>query len=93
MFSLDIAEWDRPKGGMFVWVKIPSVKNTFDLAMKDCLKKGIFVLPGVAFHYNSEKPSQYVRLCYSYATSEEMEKVRLLINKRYFDLLYNKNVL
>lgn len=61
---------------MFVWVKIPSLENTYDLAMKDCLEKGLFVLPGEAFNYDSTKPSQYIRLCYSYSTPDEVEKVR-----------------
>lgn len=61
---------------MFVWVKIPGVKDVFDIVMNNCIPNGVFVLPGNAFNYDINQPDQHIRLCYSYATPQEIDKVQ-----------------
>ena len=72
---LDIAEWNVPKGGMFFWIKIKNVDDVSDLVMNECVPKGYFVLPGHAFQADPSKSCQYIRLCYSEASPENMDKV------------------
>lgn len=69
-----LAEWNVPKGGMFVWMKVNKVKDVMELADKECISQGIFVIPGHAFNYDRSKPEQHIRLSYSYATLEEIDK-------------------
>ncbi|EFN88912.1 kynurenine/alpha-aminoadipate aminotransferase, mitochondrial [Harpegnathos saltator] len=77
----DLAEWDIPQGGMFVWLKVTAVKNTMDLVINKCLPNGIFVLPGNIFYYDSSKSSRYLRLCYSHATDEDIDKGLSIVAK------------
>ncbi|XP_032664483.1 kynurenine/alpha-aminoadipate aminotransferase, mitochondrial-like [Odontomachus brunneus] len=69
-----LAEWNVPQGGMFFWVKVTAIDNSMDLVVKGCIPKGVFIIPGNAFCFDSSKPSNYVRLSYSYATEEDIDK-------------------
>lgn len=77
LFNVAYAEWTIPKGGMFVWVKITAVDGVFDLVWNECKAAGVLLLPGTAFNYDSDRVTQYIRLCYSYATADELDKVNL----------------
>lgn len=79
MLITGLAEWNTPKGGMFLWIKIKSIDNTLDLVMNKCVPQGLFLLPGNAFNYDSSKPNCYLRLSYSYASPEEIDKVSLTL--------------
>ena len=70
-----IAEWTVPKGGLFFWVKINEFDDIYDLIMKKCIPEGYFALPGNVFDPDNSKPCSYIRLCYSEATPENIEKV------------------
>lgn len=65
-------------GGMFVWIKVPAIDDTLELTMDKLVPNGVFAIPGNAFNYNDALPDQHIRLSYSFATSDEVEKV---INK------------
>ncbi|XP_014227830.1 kynurenine/alpha-aminoadipate aminotransferase, mitochondrial-like [Trichogramma pretiosum] len=69
-----IAEWSEPKGGMFVWMKIKGMDDIYDLVIEKCAKQGVLVLPGHAFYADGTAPCSYIRLCYSQASEEDMEK-------------------
>jgi len=81
---LDLAEWNVPQGGMFLWIKVTIVDDILDLVMNKCVPQGIFVLPGNAFNYDFSKHDCHLRLSYSYSSLEEMDKVNLnIINFNY----------
>ncbi|XP_033217726.1 kynurenine/alpha-aminoadipate aminotransferase, mitochondrial-like isoform X2 [Belonocnema kinseyi] len=69
-----LAEWSVPKAGFFVWLKIKDVDDIYDLVMQKCIDQNIFFLPGHAFYKNSNKQCQYIRVSYSYASEEDIEK-------------------
>ncbi|XP_012279610.1 kynurenine/alpha-aminoadipate aminotransferase, mitochondrial [Orussus abietinus] len=69
-----LAEWAAPEAGMFVWIRVTAVDNVLPLAMDKCLSKSIFVLPGSAFSWDAAAPSQHLRLSYSYASLDDMDK-------------------
>ncbi|CAD1479445.1 unnamed protein product, partial [Heterotrigona itama] len=73
-----LAEWNIPKGGMFVWLKVNKIKDVMELADKECISHGIFVIPGHAFNYDRSKPEQHIRLSYSFSTPEEIDEVLVL---------------
>ncbi|KYM78913.1 Kynurenine/alpha-aminoadipate aminotransferase, mitochondrial [Atta colombica] len=76
-----LAEWYIPQGGMFFWIKVTVVNDTKDLVMNKCVPQGVFVLPGNAFNYDSSKHDCHLRLSYSYASLEEMDKGISIIAK------------
>ncbi|XP_076637340.1 kynurenine/alpha-aminoadipate aminotransferase, mitochondrial [Colletes latitarsis] len=69
-----LAEWTVPLGGMFIWLKVNDLEDVLEIATKKCVSEGIFILPGHAFVLDPTKPEQHLRISYSYATPEEMEK-------------------
>ncbi|CAK9813955.1 Kynurenine/alpha-aminoadipate aminotransferase, mitochondrial [Anthophora quadrimaculata] len=69
-----LAEWEIPKGGMFVWVKINKIKDVMELTKEKCISHGVFIIPGHAFNHDRSKSEHHIRLSYSYATPEEIDK-------------------
>lgn len=68
-YFYDIATWNIPNGGFYIWLKLNksiSIEKLFEAA----LKENILINPG--YIYGSKK-NPYIRLSYSYASTEEME--------------------
>lgn len=66
----DLAEWNRPAGGFFTWVRLKnrvSAEQLFNRA----LKEGLLILPGSVYDMGY---SSSLRLTYGYLSPEEMEK-------------------
>ncbi len=71
------AEWTKPGGGLFIWVKMPEGIDT-DEVLKEALKNGVAYIPGSNFFLD---PSirNYLRLNYSYPSEEDIvEGITLL---------------
>lgn len=80
MFNfVGLVEWNVPKGGMFIWIKVNKIKDVMELTNK-CISQGVFLIPGHAFNYDYSKLEQHLRICYSYATPEEIDKVLIFFN-------------
>lgn len=60
---------------MFLWLKINGLKDAKQLVTNRCLEKLIILAPGYALSANSENPSPYVRISYSIASPEEVDRV------------------
>ncbi|XP_050527408.1 kynurenine/alpha-aminoadipate aminotransferase, mitochondrial-like [Daktulosphaira vitifoliae] len=74
-----LVEWVEPSGGMFLWLKVIGLEDTKHLVTSKCLDKLVVVAPGYAFSTDSKKPSPYLRLSYSIASPEEVDKgIKLL---------------
>ena len=69
---------------MFVWLKVNKTKDVMELATTKCISRGIFLIPGHAFNYDRSKPEQHLRLCYSYATPQEIDKVLLFFDSLFY---------
>ncbi|AVX15402.1 MULTISPECIES: PLP-dependent aminotransferase family protein [Bacillus] len=66
----DVATWNIPKGGFFVWVKIlPSI--SMKLLYTKALSKGILLNLGRIY---AEEKGSYIRLSYAYASLEDLQK-------------------
>ena len=66
----DEAEWNRPKGGFYIWLKFRK-KIPVDRLFKDALKYGVLLNPGNIYDYGENNA---VRISYAYASPEDMEK-------------------
>ena len=69
----DAFEWfSRPKGGLFIWVKLPDATDT--VACEQLAgSMGVDYASGKAFHvYNMDVP--YIRLAFGFATHDDIRK-------------------
>ncbi len=70
------AEWNDPKGGLFLWVKMPSNVNTTDLLTK-AVKQGVAYIPGSNFF--AKPVHNYMRLNYSHPSEPDIvEGIQIL---------------
>jgi 2-aminoadipate transaminase len=67
------AEFDDPKGGIFLWIKLPDVVDTQKLAQA-ALAEGVAINPG--FEWSPDKPygRSRLRLCFGNPTHEEIRR-------------------
>ncbi|KAI8327384.1 pyridoxal phosphate-dependent transferase [Blakeslea trispora] len=67
------AEWVVPQAGMFVWLRLFGVADTYDLVMTRAVKENVLAIPGVAFLPYGDK-SEYVRVSYSNVSKSNMDE-------------------
>ncbi|MGD2200247.1 MAG: PLP-dependent aminotransferase family protein [Candidatus Bathyarchaeota archaeon] len=63
------AEWNNPKGGLFLWVKMPEHVNTTEILMES-VENGVAYIPGSNFF--DEPVHNYIRLNYSYPSEPDI---------------------
>ena len=68
----DLASWNRPRGGLFCWVKLP---EAIELARLEELaaEHGVAYTPGREFHY-LRKNIKYLRLSYPHMSHDEIRE-------------------
>ncbi|MEH6943878.1 hypothetical protein [Bacillus sp. JJ722] len=66
----DIASWEVPEGGLFIWVRINKIVS-MRLLYSTALAKGILLNPGNIY---GQDEGQYIRLSYAYASLVDLEK-------------------
>ena len=64
-------EFDDPKGGIFLWVKLPDGVDTLKL-YQSALKAGVAINPGPEWSVNKEKRRNWMRLCFASPSVEEI---------------------
>jgi 2-aminoadipate transaminase len=70
------AEWNEPKGGLFLWVKMPERVNTTEMLMES-LKRGVAYIPGSNFF--TGPVHNYIRLNYSFPSEPDIvEGIQIL---------------
>jgi GntR family transcriptional regulator of abcA and norABC len=70
IYLKDIATWDVPKGGFFIWLRILPKLSMRDFYLK-ALSEGILLNPGNIYAQESDR---YIRLSYSYAQLTDLKK-------------------
>ncbi|MFE4199799.1 PLP-dependent aminotransferase family protein [Aneurinibacillus aneurinilyticus] len=70
MYMGNIATWDVPEGGFFIWLKINEKLSTKELFTK-AIHKGILLNPGTIY---AQESGLYVRLSYAYASLLEIRE-------------------
>lgn len=79
----DIATWNIPNGGFYVWLKLNKSISTEKL-FEQALKKNILINPGDIYGF---RKNNCIRLSYSYASYNQME-----IGLKLLSEYYTKNV-
>lgn len=64
--------WNRPKGGVFVWIEGPKTFNSQKLFSK-AVKNGVSFMPGLVFYYQKPKFNTF-RLSISTTPKEKIEE-------------------
>lgn len=78
----DLAEWHKPSGGFYIWLKLNPVIDPRVL-FERALQQGILLNPGVLYDRNAR---QYLRLSYAYASFKEMEQAILVLRNLVLEL-------
>jgi 2-aminoadipate transaminase len=65
--------WTHPAGGFFLWIYLPQTIDAQDVKRKT-LELGVVLAAGNGFFVNSTDGSHNLRLAFSYASTEDMEK-------------------
>ena len=67
------AEFDDPKGGIFLWVKLPDNVDTLKL-YQPALAAGVAINPGPEWSVGKEHAKSRMRLCFASPTHEEIRQ-------------------
>jgi 2-aminoadipate transaminase len=65
------AEFEEPKGGIFLWVKLPDNVDTMKL-FAPALKAGVAINPGPEWSVDKDYSRSRMRLCFASPTHEEI---------------------
>ncbi|KAL0273265.1 UNVERIFIED_CONTAM: hypothetical protein PYX00_005976 [Menopon gallinae] len=68
-----LAEWNVPTAGMFLWIKVKGVPDTYNLVTKECLNQGVLFVSGHAYTVKYGEPCPYLRACYTLPTIQQMD--------------------
>jgi kynurenine/2-aminoadipate aminotransferase len=68
-----VADWNPPSGGMFVWIRLKTIKDSKELIASKAKEKKVLLLPGIEFFIPNSPPTNYVRASYSTASKEQMD--------------------
>ncbi|KAF7992079.1 hypothetical protein HCN44_001404 [Aphidius gifuensis] len=89
----DLADFEKPEAGMFLWIKVRGIKDTWNMLMKRGIKHGILMTPGAAFLIDSSMSSNAIRASFSRINYEEMELAMKRLAKLIQDELSYENLL
>ena len=67
------AEFDDPKGGIFLWIKLPDHVDTIKL-YEPALAAGVAINPGPQWSVNKEYSRSRLRLCFASPSHEEIHQ-------------------
>ncbi len=67
------AEFEDPKGGIFLWVKLPDNVDTMKL-YQAALKEGVAINPGNEWSTDKQHSSSRLRICFASPTHEQIRE-------------------
>ncbi|XP_071487250.1 kynurenine/alpha-aminoadipate aminotransferase, mitochondrial-like [Diadema antillarum] len=67
-----LAKWSAPRCGMFMWIELPTIKDTEKFLCEAVLSKGVLLTPGNIFHIDQSKSSSFIRVSYSRASESDL---------------------
>jgi 2-aminoadipate transaminase len=67
------AEFEDPKGGIFLWVKLPDNVDTMKL-YQAALKEGVAINPGPEWSTDKQHAGSRLRLCFASPTKEQIRE-------------------
>jgi DNA-binding transcriptional MocR family regulator len=74
-----IAEWSRPEGGFFIWLKVPDYLNMKEI-LADAVRKKVAFVPGTGF-YADGRGTNAARLAFCTETRDNIQKGMKILAK------------
>lgn len=71
-------EWVEPKGGFYIWLKLPEVLSAHTI-FKECLHRGVVFVEGRTFDPDNSQDS-HLRLSFSNMPKEQIEKGIIILS-------------
>ena len=68
-----MASWSVPEGGLFFWLALKRPLDT-RILFRQALRKGVAFMPGEAFFVEDPAPHGFMRLNFSHASADEVDK-------------------
>ena len=62
--------WTKPEGGLFLWLSVPEIMNTYEL-FHEALKYKVAFVPGEVF-YGENPEKNHMRINFSYPSKEQL---------------------
>lgn len=69
----DCADWDTPRGGLFFWLRLKRRIDTQTL-LQHAIEQGVAFMPGEPFFDDGKADASYLRLNFSHADAQDMER-------------------
>jgi 2-aminoadipate transaminase len=69
----DAAQFEDPKGGIFLWIKLPDEVDTMKL-YQSALGAGVCINPGPEWSVNKTRAKSRLRLCFASSSHEEIQQ-------------------
>jgi len=68
-----LAHWERPRAGMFLWLRLLGISDSQSLIEKEAVQAKVLMVPGRAFS-SLPDTSPYVRASFSTANPDQMDE-------------------
>ncbi len=65
--------WNKPAGGYYLWCKLPNGVSVLELTRK-ATERGVAGMPGNVFYLSPDRGIEYIRLNYTFADKDDIEK-------------------
>ncbi|XP_022837571.1 kynurenine/alpha-aminoadipate aminotransferase, mitochondrial [Spodoptera litura] len=69
-----LAPYSMPDAGLFFWLRVNGVDDVYNMVFHTAFQRGLMLVPGQAFLYDSNAPCPYLRLTFSKIRHEDMDK-------------------
>eukprot|EP00299_Pterocystis_sp_00344_P016788 c841_g1_i1.p1 GENE.c841_g1_i1~~c841_g1_i1.p1 ORF type:complete len:439 (+),score=98.77 c841_g1_i1:115-1317(+) len=70
----DLATWNPPSAGMFLWINCKNITDTRAMIKQKAVERKVLFVPGTSFSVDPNAPSSYVRAAFSMASEDSMEE-------------------
>eukprot|EP00057_Strongylocentrotus_purpuratus_P035058 XP_797560.3 PREDICTED: kynurenine/alpha-aminoadipate aminotransferase, mitochondrial [Strongylocentrotus purpuratus] len=69
-----VATWSVPRAGLFLWMKLLTVRDAEEFLLDQVLKNDVLLTPGGIFLMDQSQPSSYIRVAFSVGPEEDLAK-------------------
>ncbi|XP_041463100.1 kynurenine/alpha-aminoadipate aminotransferase, mitochondrial-like [Lytechinus variegatus] len=69
-----LATWSVPRAGLFMWIKLLTIRDAEEFLLDQVLKNDVLLTPGIIFLMDQSQPSSYIRVAFSVGPEENLAK-------------------
>ncbi|XP_059045971.1 kynurenine/alpha-aminoadipate aminotransferase, mitochondrial [Achroia grisella] len=68
-----VAAWHTPRAGLFVWLRPYGLDDVYNMVFQTAFDRGLMLVPGQAFQYDTSAPCQFIRLTFGKIPLEDID--------------------